>query len=408
MLDIKFIRENSDKVQKVITAKQIDLDLDHLLNLDKQRRELISESEAIRAEQKKLGPEDRDQAKELKNKYQDLDIKLKELDKEFNSLMLLVPNLYSEDTPEGKSGEDNVEKYKCGDIPSFDFKIKDHIELGKDLDIIDTETGTEVSGFRGYFLKGKGAVLHFALMQYAINKLTEKGFKMMIPPTIVREYALVGSGHFPQGADNVYKVKPATDTEDEKEPKYLAGTSESALLAYYKNKTIKDTVKLCGFTPCYRSEIGSYGKDTKGLYRVHEFMKVEQVAICEPGQAMDIYNELLSNAKEMLEELELPYRVLDICTGDMGAPKYKMCDIETWMPSRNEYGETHSNSLLTDWQARRLNIKTEDKQFAYTLNNTMVASPRLLIALLENHQQKDGSIKIPKVLHKYTGFETIQ
>jgi len=415
MMDIKFIRENRDLMREVIKNKRVDLNIDNLISLDEKRREIVAQSEAIRAEQKKLGKDGIEKAKELKEKFNALEKELKPIEAEFNDLMSLVPNVYSEDTPIGHDDSGNVEFEKHGKIPNFDFKLKDHIELGKILDIIDVEKGTDVSGFRGYFLKNEGVILQFGLMMYAIRKLQAKGFQLMIPPSIIKEFALFGSGHFPSGKENVYQISSTVENND-KEMKYLAGTSESALLAYYANQTIDKTqlpIKLCGFSPCFRSEIGSYGKDTKGLYRVHEFMKVEQIVLGEANleNSLNLFEELRTNCQEMMNELEIPFRVLKICTGDMGAGKYKMYDLESWMPSRQAYGETHSDSLLTDWQARRLNIKYKDevgeKKFVYTLNNTMVASPRFLIALLENHQQADGSVVIPKALQPYVGFDKL-
>lgn len=415
MMDIKFIRENKDLVREVIKNKRVDLDIEKLLSLDEKRREILGQSESIRSEQKKLGKDGIEKAKELKEKYVALEKELKPLEEEYLNLMSLVPNIYSQDTPIGNDSSQNIEYEKHGEIPKFDFALKDHIELGKILDIIDTEKGTDVSGFRGYFLKNEGVILQFALMMYAIRKLQGKEFQLMIPPTIIKDFALFGSGHFPSGKDNVYQISSTIESND-KEMKYLGGTSESALLAYFANQTIDKTklpIKLCGFSQCFRSEIGSYGKDTKGLYRVHEFMKVEQIVIAEAEMesSLNLFEELRQNCQEMLEELGIPFRVLKICTGDMGAGKYKMYDLESWMPSRNAYGETHSDSHLTDWQARRLNIKykdNDDKKFVYTLNNTMVASPRFLIALLENHQQADGSVVIPEALRPYTGFDVIK
>ena len=370
--------------------------------------------------QKKLGKDDREQAKKLKDEFKKIDGDLKIVKEKYDKLMLLVPNVYSERTPIGPDENSNKEIYKWGEIPEFDFPIKDHIQIGKDLDLIDIEKGVKTSGFRGYYLKNEAALLQFALMSYALEKLRKKGFTIMIPPTILREFALVGSGHFPEGKDEVYQIANPGRLADGKEMKekfYLGGTSESALLAYYADSIIdekKMPIKLAGFSQCYRSEAGSYGKDTKGLYRLHEFIKIEQVILCQADLEKSdcLFEEMSKNAQEILEELELPYRVLQICSGDMGAGKYKMQDIETWMPSRNSYGETHSDSALTDWQARRMNIKYKikdgNKKFAYTLNNTMIASPRILIAIFENHQQKDGSVKIPKVLEKYLGFSEIK
>ena len=420
MLDINFIRENAEKMKEVCKNKNINLDIDEFLDLDKKRREFIQKSEEIKSKQKKLGKDDREQAKKLKDEFKKIDGDLKIVKEKYDKLMLLVPNVYSERTPIGPDENSNKEIYKWGEIPEFDFPIKDHIQIGKDLDLIDIEKGVKTSGFRGYYLKNEVALLQFALISYALEKLRKKGFTIMIPPTILREFALVGSGHFPEGKDEVYQIANPGRLADGKEMKekfYLGGTSESALLAYYADSIIdekKMPIKLAGFSQCYRSEAGSYGKDTKGLYRLHEFIKIEQVILCQADLEKSdcLFEEMSKNAQEILEELELPYRVLQICSGDMGAGKYKMQDIETWMPSRNSYGETHSDSALTDWQARRMNIKYKikdgNKKFAYTLNNTMIASPRILIAILENHQQKDGSIKIPKVLEKYLGFKEIR
>jgi seryl-tRNA synthetase len=421
MLDIKFIRENAEKMKEVCKNKNLDpMDIDRILSLDGKRRKLISQTEELRARQKKLGRNEIIKAKELKEKRKPLEEELDEKEKEYEELMLKMPNVYSERTPIGADDSFNKEIYRWGKIPEFDFPIKDHLQIGKNLDLIDIEKGVKTSGFRGYYLKNEAAFLQFALMQFALEKLRRKGFTIMIPPIILREFALVGSGHFPYGKDEVYQIaNPGRllDGKEMKEKFYLGGTSESALLAYYADTILEEKdlpIKLAGFSPCYRSEVGSYGKDAKGLYRLHEFMKIEQVVLCQADleKSSCLFEEMSKNAQEILKDLELPYRVLQICSGDMGAGKYEMQDIETWMPSRNSYGETHSDSNLTDWQARRLNIKYKtkdgDKKFAYTLNNTMIASPRILIAILENHQQKDGSVKIPDVLEKYLGFNVIK
>jgi seryl-tRNA synthetase len=421
MLDIKFIRENAEKMKEVCKNKNLDpMDIDRILGLDAKRRKLINQIEELRAQQKKLDRNEIIKARELKKKQKPLKEEFSKVEKEYEILMFKMPNVYSERTPIGSDESNNKEIYTSGKIPKFDFPIKDHLQIGKDLDLIDIEKGVKTSGFRGYYLKNEAALLQFALMSFALEKLRKKGFTIMIPPTILREFALTGSGHFPEGKDEVYQIANPGRLADGKEMKekfYLSGTSESALLAYYANTIIDEKklpIKMAGFSQCYRSEVGSYGKDTKGLYRLHEFMKIEQVIISQADLEKSdcLFEEMSKNAQEILEELELPYRVLQICSGDMGAGKYEMRDIETWMPSRNSYGETHSDSALTDWQSRRLNIKykTKDgnKKFAYTLNDTMIASPRILIAILENHQQKDGSVKIPKVLEKYLGFSEIK
>ena len=420
MLDIKFIRQNSDLIKKTVKDKNTNLDIGRLLDLDTKRRQLIQESEEIKNRQKKIEGVNRDKARKFKEEFQKLIGDLKNVKEEYQKLMFLVPNVYSQDTPIGPDDSFNKEIYKWGEIPKFGFPIKDHIQIGKDLDLIDVEKGTKTSGFRGYYLKNEAALLQFALMQFSFEKLRKKGFTLMIPPTILREFALVGSGHFPEGKDEVYQIaNPGrlADGEEMKEKFFLGGTSESALLAYYANTVLDEKdlpIKMAGFSQCYRSEVGSYGKDTKGLYRLHEFMKIEQVIFClaDKDESHQLFEELGKNSQEILEELELPYRIVQVCTGDMGAGKYEMRDIETWMPSRSSYGETHSNSALTDWQARRLNTKYKtkngEKKFAYTLNNTMIASPRILIAILENYQRKDGSVKVPKVLQKYLGFGEIK
>jgi len=431
MLDIKFIRENPDEVKEACRKKQVKVDIDLLLEVDKKRRELLQALEDMRA-QKNRANEEIQQAKDKKEKeviilkMQELDKnsdritnEFQEIDREFQELILLVPNIPSKDSPVGPDEKSNKEVERWGELPKFDFKIKDHIQLGKELNLIDIETGSKIGGFRGYYLKNEAVLLHLALMWYAINKLREKEFTLFVPPTILREFALIGSGHFPFGREEVYQIgNPGRleSGENIKEPLFLAGTAEPSLLAYYADKIFDEKdlpIKMCGISQCYRSEAGSYGKDTKGLYRLHEFMKVEQVVICRADieESNKWLEEMRNISQEILKDLKLPHRVILMCTGDMGAGKYKMYDIETWMPSHNAYGETHSDSNLTDWQTRRLNMRYRDKsgeiKFAYALNNTVIASPRILIAILENYQQKDGSVKVPEVLQKYIGIKEI-
>lgn len=432
MLDIKFICENADLMKEVCKNKGADLDISRLLNLDEERKKKLIVLENFRAKKNKANKEiisaknEKEkkkiisEMKKIGKKADKIQKEFKKINEEYQEQMFLVPNVYSKDTPIGADDSFNKEIYNWGEIPKFDFKIKDHIQLGKDLDLIDIERGTKTSGFRGYYLKNEAAFLQFALMQFSFEKLRKKGFTLMIPPTILREFALVGSGHFPEGKDEVYQIANPGRLADGKEMKekfFLGGTSEPALLAYYVDSVLEEKdlpIKLAGFSQCYRSEIGSYGKDTKGLYRLHEFMKIEQVILCRADQkeSHKLFEELNKNSQEILEDLKLPYRIVQVCFGDMGVGKYEMRDIETWMPSRENYGETHSNSSLTDWQARRLNIKYKTKKgervFAHTLNNTMIASPRILIAILENYQQKDGSVLVPEVLQKYLGFKKIK
>ncbi len=425
MLDINFIKENLKALEKVTQEKGLKIDYKKLLKLDEKRRKIIQEIDQLRQKRnananllkdpKKRSEKLIKEGKTLKDKITALEDEFNKVKAAFDSIMLTVPNIISEDTPIGKDSEDNKPIAKWGKLPKFNFEIKDHIQLGKDLDILDLDRGVKVSGFRGYYLKNDGARMHMAVLQYAFNKLVAKGFKPFITPTLVKEMAFIGSGHFPFGKEEVYQIgNPGKldSGEEIKEPLYLAGTSEPALLAYHANETLNEEelpLKYCGFSACYRSEVGSYGKDTKGLYRLHEFMKIEQVVICQADikLGLKLLEELRQIAEEILQDLKLPYQVIAVCTGDMGAGKYKMYDIETWMPSRNAYSETHSDSFLTDWQARRLNLKYKNRagesQYAFTLNNTALASPRILIALWENYQNADGSITIPEILRPYLG-----
>lgn len=435
MVDIKFIRENKDKVKEAIKNKGITLDIDELLSVDGKRSELQLSIEQLRESKNKLNDEiakasegDRksviEKGKEIKDKLTELEPKFAEADSKFEELMVKVPTVPSPDTPIGKSDADNVDIYHWGEPKKFDFKPKDHIELGKLLDILDLEKGAKVGGFRGYYVKNEGVLLVMGLMMYAVKKMVSKGYKPMIPPTLVRQFALFGSGYFkgleydPE-IDEIYQIatsdKEATG-EVSKDKKFLVGTAEPSLLAYYSDETFKEEdlpIKACGYSQCYRSEIGSYGKETKGMYRVHEFMKVEQVVITDNDveKANKLQDEMTAISGEMHEELGLPYRRLQICTGDMSAGKYRAFDLEAWLPGMNRWGETGSASNFVDWQSRRLNVKyidkNGDKKYAYMLNNTALPSPRVFIAILENYQTENGHVKIPKVLQDYVGKEEI-
>ncbi len=427
MLDIKFIRENVEAIAEAAKNKNIKFDLNRLLEIDKERRLLMTKLDKIRAQRNELArlaqggrPTDEQikTGKKLKEKAIQIEDQLKLMEVEYEDLMVQVPTITAGDVPVGKDESENREIEKKGEPTKFDFEFKDHLQLGKDLDIIDFERGVKVSGYRGYYMKNEGVGLQMALMMFALEKLVAKGFAPMIPPTLVKEYVLFGSGyfegkHFDEEKDEVYKIankEIEADGNSNKEDKFLIGTAEPSLLAYYSGETLdirQLPIKLCGFSPCYRSEIGSYGKDTKGLYRVHEFMKVEQVCLCEAKveEAEKLHREMLEISKELHLEIGLPYRVLEICTGDMSAGKYRMFDLEVWMPSRNGYGETGSASNFLDWQARRLNVRYKDgenqKKHVFMLNNTAIPSPRFIIAILENFQQVDGSVKIPEVLQRY-------
>jgi seryl-tRNA synthetase len=427
MLDIKYIRENKEKVKKASQEKGVNVNIDELIETDQKRRELQQKLDELKAARKKLAQsgekgkpseEQIQKGKELKAEIAESEEKFKQTEKKLVDLMAQVPMIPSKDTPIGEDDSGNVEIYREGDPTEFDFTPKDHIQLGYDLGLLDLERGVKVSGYRGYYLKNEGTMLQMAVMMYCLHKLIEKGFTPIIPPTLVKNFVLFGSGFFAgkqynPDVDEIYKIandEVLSDGSVKKEDKFLVGTAEPSLLAYYADEILdkKDLpIKFCGFSPCYRSEIGSYGKDTKGLYRIHEFMKVEQVVICEADdeKADKIHQEMVEISKELHRELKLPFRQLQICAGDMGKPKYRMYDLEAWMPSRESYGETGSASNCKDWQSRRLNVKYKDddgkKKFTYMLNNTALASPRILIPILENYQQKDGSVIVPEVLRKY-------
>ncbi|PIW95132.1 MAG: serine--tRNA ligase [Candidatus Moranbacteria bacterium CG_4_8_14_3_um_filter_34_16] len=439
MLDIKFIRENADKIKKTIKDKNIDLDLGKLLKVDKKRVESLQQIEFLSAEKNKLNEQMQlsqtkeecesiiEKGKAVKEKMVEAQPEYEELKKQFDALMTQVPTVPSEDTPIGKDDSGNVEVYRKGEIRKFDFTPKTHIELAENLDIIDFEKGAKVSGYRGYYLKNEGSLLVMALMMYALNKMVEKGYTPIIPPTLIKGFALFGSGYFKgveydSATDNIYQIATRDkemDGADSKEKKFLVGTAEPSLLAYFSDEMFDEgklPIRVCGFSPCYRSEIGDYGKDNKGLYRVHEFFKVEQVVVstADIDASTKLQEEMVGISEEMHQELGLAYRKLQICTGDMAPGKYRAFDLEAWMPGLNRWGETGSASNFVDWQARRLNVKYKDKdgnkKFAYLLNNTALPSVRPLIAILENYQNEDGSVTVPEVLRKWMpgGKEKIQ
>lgn len=425
MIDIQLVRKDPESVQKAADNKGIKIDIGQLLDVDTKRLAALRALEELRAEQNRLSDsiaslagsrrnEAIAQSKELKDRIGHKEFEFKALDGEWSELISRAPTIPSPDTPIGESDEDNVEVHRWGEPKEFDFTPKDHTELGKSLDILDLERGAKVAGYRGYYLKNEGALLAMALMQYAFSKLVRKGYTPMIPPTLVKGFALHGSGYFKgqeydPKIDEIYRVEYSDQAEHYK---YLVGTAEPSLLAYYADEILKDEqlpMRLGGYSQCYRSEIGSYGKDTKGIYRVHEFMKVEQVILAKADvkEAERLQEEMVGISKELHEELGIPYRQIIICTGDLSAGKYRQYDLEAWLPGMNRWGETGSASIFLDWQSRRLNVRYSDasgnKRHVYMLNNTALATPRTLIAILENYQQEDGSVKIPEVLQPYMG-----
>lgn len=423
MLEMNWIKDNQELVRNTATWKRVSLPLDELLEWDEKRRELRQETELLRAERNRLtkeveqllrqgdhveGDATKDQVRELNQRLNLLETDLHEADQRYEQLMLLVPNPVSHDTPIGHDDNDNVELRRTGAIPEFGFAPRDHVELGELHDIIDIPRGVKAGGPRSYVLKGAGLMLHLAVQRLALDVLTGRGFTVMDVPVIVRPEALVRTGFFPGGMDQTYELNG--------DNRWLVGTSEVSLVSLYSDEIVElDTpMRLAGMSACYRREVGSAGRDVRGLYRVHQFSKIEQVILCRNDEAVSegMLQEILGNAEHILKLLELPYRVMAVCTGDMSLKTHKQYDIETWMPSRGAFGETHSASNLLDFQARRSGIRYRDEhgklQYCHTLNNTAVATPRILIPLLENHQQEDGSIYIPQALRQYmNGLERL-
>lgn len=416
MLDIKWIRQHQGEVQSAADQKKINVSVKELLEWDDRRRQLLQEIEALRQQRNRLSGEiaalvrkkdnaaieqTRQQAKEVHAALDRLQKAYQEAEAQYRERMLLIPNMVSPDTPAGSSDEDNVMVKRVGEPPRFEFEFKDHIALGRLHRMIDISRGVKTAGTRSYYLTGSGALLHRAVQQLAVDLLLAKGFRFLEVPLMVRTSAMVNTGYFPLGEEQTYRIAG--------EDQWLAGTSEVPLVAYYSNEVIDaaEPVRLAAVSACFRSEAGSAGRDVHGLYRVHQFAKVEQVILCEASleTSEKMFREITGHAEELLQLLELPYRVMAVCAGDMSQKTYKQQDIETWMPSRGAYGETHSSSQLLDFQARRSNIRYRDAEgrlvYCYTLNNTAVASPRILIPLLENHQMEDGSIRIPQALRPY-------
>lgn len=419
MLDIKFICENKDLIASAAKKKFVDFDVEDLIATDNKRKELLASIEKKRKEQNdfsdiisKITEKEKDEffvkMKEIKEALQKEEAELKDVIKKWQLLMVKVPNIPDMSVPDGTSDADNQEIKTWGKIPNFAFKPKGHIELMQNLDIVDFEKGAKVAGFRGYFLKGDGVLLNFAIWQYVLSEFLKKGdFSLMMSPSLVRKEPFIGTGFLPQGEEDLYK------TQDEF---YLAGTSEVATMGYFMDDVLlkKDLPKkVIAFSPCFRREAGSHGRDTKGLMRVHEFFKLEQVVICEANhnESVKHHEFLLQNSEEILQALKIPYRVVVNCTGDLGLGQVKKYDIEAWVPTEEKFRETHSCSYFHDFQTRRLNIKYKDDdgkmKFAHSLNNTAIATPRILISIIENYQMMDGSIRIPKVLQPYIGKEFI-
>ncbi|MFA6475812.1 MAG: serine--tRNA ligase [Candidatus Paceibacterota bacterium] len=418
MLDIKFIRENKDLIAEAARKKRLDFKVDELLKIDEERVKVVSFVDELRRQQNEAS-EGISQAEgeiklklietisSVKGELQKKEEELKEIMKAWQAQMLLVPNIPDISVPEGNDDSDNQEVKVWGERRKFDFAAKDHVELMLNLKLADFDRGTKVAGFRGYFLKNEGAELSMALWHYAMSVVREDGYTPLMAPIIDRPEMFMGTGYLPQGEEDLYKIQDG---------EYLAGTAEVPTMGYYFDEVIPREhlpIKFVAFSPCYRREAGSHGKDTKGLIRVHEFYKVEQVVLCEASheESVKYHEQILANAEKIMQGLEIPYHVVVNCTGDLGQGQVKKYDIEAWVPSENKYRETHSISYFHDFQTRRSNIKYKDAEgkmrLVHSLNGTALASPRILVALLENYQQADGSILIPKVLQPYLGGRTV-
>ena len=417
MIDIKFLRENPDAVRASQKGRGEDVTIvDQVLISDEARRAAINEFEALRAEQNTLskavasaqGEEKKallENSKALANKVKEADSKRAEIEEATKKLVMQLSNILDPAAPIGKE-EDFVVIEHVGVPRTFDFEAKDHVELGKLLGAIDTERGAKVAGSRSYYLTGSGAMLEFALVNFAIASALKAGFTPVIPPVLVNPPAMEGTGFLGQAAENVYHL--------EKDDVYLVGTSEVPLAAFHMDEVLpveKLPMRYAGYSSCFRREAGTYGKDTRGIIRVHQFDKVEMFSFCHPDQAKEEHKRLLQWEKDFMDAMEIPYRVIDVASGDLGSSANRKFDIEAWIPTQKAYREVTSTSNCTEFQARRLNIRFKDAdgtKAVATLNGTLVAIPRMIVAILENHQNADGTVNIPKALQPFLGAERFE
>jgi len=414
MIDIKEIHKDPEKFKEAAKVKGFEVDIDRLLELEQTLKQAGQKLQEIATEKNRLGKSipnltgDKKEStinhlselKEIQSRYEE---QMKELQPEFEKLLLQVPQPPDEDVPIGKDDTENVQIRTEGKIREFDFEPKDHVELGQELGIIDIERGVKLAGTRNYLLKGDGALLHWAVLRLAVDAMVQKGYVPMSVPVLMKEEAMTGTGFFPGSEEQTYQTV--------RDNLNLAGTAEVPLTAYHMGEILNADelpLKYFGLSSCFRREAGAAGKDTYGLYRIHQFDKVEQVVICKNivEESNKFHHEILANAEAVMQALELPYRVVIVCTGDLGRGQARKFDIEAWMPSRGKYSETHSASKLYDFQARRLNLRYKDPAtkkniFCHTLNNTVIASPRILIPILELYQNADGSVTVPKALRPY-------
>ncbi|MCE9591025.1 MAG: serine--tRNA ligase [Planctomycetes bacterium] len=444
MIDLRDLRENPERYRLAAQRKRIDVDIDRLLALDAEHRAMLTKQQQLTHEKNQIGKQIgqlagqikkapdaektalsaqmkqlQERPTQIKQEEQALAAKIAEMEPSIEEIVLRVPQPPAEDVPHGTDDTGNVELRRWGAVRKFDFEFKDHVTLGTALGIIDTERGVKLAGSRSYFLVGQGAMLHQAVLRLAMDLMMQRGFTPMSVPVLMRESAMRGTGYFPLGREQSYAMT------NEDPPVFLAGTAEVPLTAYHSDEVLDEKSlprKYVAMSPCFRREAGTYGKDTAGLYRIHQFDKVEHVVICrnDDEESKRWHGVILDNAESLLQALELPYRVVYVCTGDLGQGQVAKYDIETWMPSRNSWGETHSASRFYDFQARRLNLRYRETsggagggdgkvKFCHTLNNTVVASPRILIPILELYQNADGSVNVPKALRPYmNGVERIE
>jgi len=409
MLDIKFIRQNPEKVKKGCRKKQVKVDITRVLTIDQEKRKYQKTLEELRAKQRRLSFETPLPLKKLtgiKKEIKKIEPRVKEKEQELKNLLLQIPNLPFDNVPEGKDEKENVVIKEWGVKPKFDFKPKDYLELAEKLDLIDVKRAAKISGTRFGILKKEAVFLKFALRNFASEILIKEGFIPIDPPVMIRPEIMQAMGYVERGRDEIYYLKD--------DNLCLIGTAEQALGPIHADEILEEKQlpkRYIAFTPCFRREAGSYGKDTKGIFRVHQFDKIEMFSFSHPQKSQKEHQFLLSCEEKLMQALKIPYRMVQICTGDLGDPAAAKYDIEAWLPGQGCYRETHSTSNCTDFQARRLNIRYKEKSgklsFVYTLNGTAFAIGRILIAIFENYQQKDGSIKIPEVLQKYLGRKKV-
>ena len=418
MIDIKYIREHSDIVRKKTRDKGVRIDIDKILKLDEKRRKLIQEVEGLKAEKNKLAysprsgsafreTKDINKAKKIKDKIKKLEPELGKIEKEFNDLMFRVPNLPLNDVPVGKDEKSNLVMKNVGIRTKFSWKPKDYLEIAEGIDIIDVKRAAKVSGSRFGYLKKEAALLEFALINLALDVLTKQGFIPIVPPIMIKSKMAKGMGYLEQlGEKEAYFLS--------KDDLYLAGTAEQSIGPMHADEIFQEKElpkRYAAFSTCFRREAGSYGKDTKGIFRVHQFDKVEMFSFCKPEDSIKEHKFFLSLEEKLMKLLKIPYRVIQVCSGDLSAPSASTYDIESWMPGQNEYRETHSTSNCTDFQARRLNIRYRSKKginFVHTVNGTAFAIGRTIIAIIENYQTKNGTVEIPKILQKYIEIREIK